>query len=370
MLYVFFITFFSGHVANIKCASLSSSARRFSDAFSVLKQSTSCSPDREHVLKPKLSIQLFAESCNPFEMLMLWQETLFCDNCCLIISLCVWLFFLVLVLLCCWISPWSSESKFVQFLLGYVYRGRCEILPCRAGSGPRPSAQPGNSLQRSQAREVWINSDFLFSLYLYTYPTTEPLNLPVILSFCVSGYWWFYLKLFKTVVLDSDSFSLELLSLVIYIQFASLLLTWSTEFLFLLTLNNDSLSWIYSTGSLLKFINVINLGIQRIHLNRCLSRLEKQSDTTSLIIILIFYLCILKCESMASQQGWAIHLFDRLIKCFVDEGFFFFFFLPMRYLDFHSSVRGHPAEGLPCYFNKATLQLVLNSGQLRSGWLR
>lgn len=64
-------------------------------------------------------------------------------------------------LCCCWISLQSSKSKFVQFLSGYVYRGRCEILPCRAGPGPRPSAQPGHSLQRSQAREVRI-TDLIF----------------------------------------------------------------------------------------------------------------------------------------------------------------------------------------------------------------
>lgn len=109
-------------------------------------------------------------SCRLSEMSMLWPYCPFCDNCCSMLIL------FVCFHSCCWISPWSSESKSFQFLLGYVYRGRCEILPCRAGSGPRPSAQPGHSLQRSQAREVWMISG-LFAC------TPELHHIPIILPY-------------------------------------------------------------------------------------------------------------------------------------------------------------------------------------------
>lgn len=47
-----------------------------------------------------------------------------------------------------------TYSKSIQFLLGYVYRGRCEVLLGRAGPGAGPSAQPGHRLQGPKAREV------------------------------------------------------------------------------------------------------------------------------------------------------------------------------------------------------------------------
>lgn len=112
----------------------------------------------KHVSEPKrwlpaMSNQQLAESCNPIWNVDIVTIIILC-------FLCLWLLKLNIevVSFCSLLlnfSPLlSSESKFVQFLSGYVYRGRCEILPCRAGPGPRPPAQPGHSLQRSQAREV------------------------------------------------------------------------------------------------------------------------------------------------------------------------------------------------------------------------
>lgn len=95
----------------------------------------------------------------------------------------------------------SSESKFVQFLSGYVYRGRCEILPCRAGPGPRPSAQPGHSLQRPQAREVWI-LDLTFTIDPSNPNPTVIFKLRKDLHICV----WFLIDISSQTHKTTDDF--------------------------------------------------------------------------------------------------------------------------------------------------------------------
>lgn len=137
-----------------------------------------CSPDRPCV---ESRSQNQSDSCWQCQINSLLNHVTYlkcwcCDNNNTLCFLCLWLlklkpvlflllFIIIIIYLLLNFSPLlSSESKFVQFLSGYVYRGRCEILPCRAGPGPRPSAQPGHSLQRSQAREVWTFTFWPFTL--------------------------------------------------------------------------------------------------------------------------------------------------------------------------------------------------------------
>lgn len=133
---------------------------------------------------PKAYIILVSEVFFLYYLGKSWHEMIcFCSEC---VHLCHAddVHFVVVCDLWC-------ESKSVQFLLGYVYRGGCEILPCRAGPCIGSSTQPRHCLQRPEAWKVkYPPSPLRFSLYVCRVETT--LSLSPSLAFTCPLYLIFY----------------------------------------------------------------------------------------------------------------------------------------------------------------------------------